>query len=142
MCNANTGLGCIHTERNRKGKRSKNKRKTVYQRNKIKHQKMLLLSLSLRVNGPLPEWLCRQPREVCALKRIAKEIRYIFSITGAMSIGSTLKWCWETGGDGPVHYWRFPFVKKRLFSSETHHFWSLGFRGVFFVVNYGLQKHV
>ena len=140
LCNANTGLGPIHTERQRKGKRSKNKRNIS--KKKIKRQRKFLLSrsLSFRVNGPSVEWLCRWDNRVKFVHCRGLKMRNdIFAITGAMSIGSTLKWCWKTGGDGTVHYWRFSLCQGRLFSSETHHFWSLGFHG-FFVVNYGYSK--
>ena len=55
----------------------------------------------------------------------------IFSITGAMSIGSTSKWCWKTDGDGTVYYWRFPVVKKDCFPVKPIIFGPLVFVGFF-----------
>ena len=62
LCNANTVLRPIHTERKRIAKNQRTS--ALYQR-----KYSLSRSLSLRVNGPLLEWLCRLDNRVefCSL---------------------------------------------------------------------------
>ena len=75
-----------------------------------------MLSLSLRVNGPLPEWLCRWDNRVKFVDCRGLEMGYdIFSITGAISIGSTFKWCWKTDEMELFITGDFPSSRKNVF---------------------------